>query len=157
VNAARGGLVDERRCSTRSRRATSPAPRWTSSPRNRRRRITRSALRDDVIATPHLGASSEEAQFQVAVDIAHQICEFLLEGVAHNAVNAPAVSAATLREIAPFTLLAEKIGAFLAQVPRSRSAASSSPSRRSRQEGHAPPAARAPLGRAAPPGPRRRA
>src|SRR4029079_10605118 len=64
----------------------------------------------------HLGASSEEAQFQVAVDVAHQICEFLLEGVAHNAVNAPAISAQALREVAPYALACEKLGAFLAQV-----------------------------------------
>ena len=46
--------------------------------------------RDDVILTPHLGASSEEAQRNVAIEIAQQICDFLLEGVA-NAPNAEAM------------------------------------------------------------------
>ena len=71
--------------------------------------------RDDVLITPHLGASSHEAQFNVAVDIARQIADFLVEGVAHNAVNAPAVAAATLKRIAPYVVLGEKIGSFLAQ------------------------------------------
>ncbi len=65
--------------------------------------------RDDVILTPHLGASSAEAQHNVAVDVARQIADFLLDGVAHNAVNAPALPAA------PYVTLGEKIGAFLAQ------------------------------------------
>lgn len=71
--------------------------------------------REDVILTPHLGASSREAQHNVAVDIARQISDFLLEGVAHNAVNAPAVSASTLKAIAPYVQLGERMGAFLAQ------------------------------------------
>jgi len=72
-------------------------------------------LRDDVIVTPHLGASSTEAQLRVAVDIAEQISDFLLEGVAHNAVNAPALPPDAQHELAPFLLLAEKLGSFLAQ------------------------------------------
>ena len=71
--------------------------------------------RDDVIVTPHLGASSEEAQLRVAVDIANQISEYLLTGVAHNAVNAPTIAPEALHAIAPFTLLAERLGSFLAQ------------------------------------------
>jgi D-3-phosphoglycerate dehydrogenase len=71
--------------------------------------------REDVILTPHLGASSEEAQLRVALDIAEQICAFLKDGVAQNAVNAPTLSSESLAELAPFLLLAEKLGSFLAQ------------------------------------------
>ena len=71
--------------------------------------------RDDVIVTPHLGASSAEAQQRVAVDIAEQISQFLQDGVARNAVNTPTVPAEAVHELAPFTLLAEKLGSFLAQ------------------------------------------
>jgi D-3-phosphoglycerate dehydrogenase len=63
-----------------------------------------------------LGASSHEAQHQVAIDVADQICEFFLNGVANNAVNVPAVGADALRELAPGIQLSEKIGAMLAQV-----------------------------------------
>ena len=71
--------------------------------------------REDVILTPHLGASSAEAQHNVAVDVATQICDFLEHGVAHNAVNIPALPAAALREMGPYVRLAEKMGSFLAQ------------------------------------------
>lgn len=71
--------------------------------------------REDVLLTPHLGASSHEAQERVAVDIAEQISTFFLDGVAHNAVNAPSVSSQVRRELAPYLLLAERIGSFLAQ------------------------------------------
>ncbi len=71
--------------------------------------------RDDVVLSPHLGASSTEAQLRVAVDIADGISEFLIDGVAKNAVNAPTIAPEALHELAPFTLLAEKLGSFVAQ------------------------------------------
>jgi D-3-phosphoglycerate dehydrogenase / 2-oxoglutarate reductase len=116
INAARGGLVDEAALLAAlesGHLAGAALDVFAEEPPPKNHPLL---SRDDVIVTPHLGASSNEAQFQVAVDIAHQICEFLTEGVAHNAVNAPAVSAQTLREVAPYTLLAERIGSFLAQV-----------------------------------------
>jgi len=71
--------------------------------------------RDDVLLTPHLGASSEEAQLRVAVDIAEEISSFLIDGVAQSALNAPSLPAEARHELAPFLLLAEKLGSFLAQ------------------------------------------
>lgn len=71
--------------------------------------------REDVILTPHLGASSEEAQLRVALDIAHQITAYLATGVAENAVNAPTLPAESMAEVAPFLSLSEKLGSFLAQ------------------------------------------
>lgn len=71
--------------------------------------------RDNVILTPHLGASSHEAQRNVAVDVAEQIATFLEDDVARNAVNAPALPASMRRELAPYLVLAERMGSYLAQ------------------------------------------
>lgn len=71
--------------------------------------------RDDVLVTPHIGASSSEASLRVATDVAHQISRFLLEGRADNAVNAPAVAPEDLTELAPYLQLAERMGSFLAR------------------------------------------
>jgi D-3-phosphoglycerate dehydrogenase len=116
VNAARGGLVDEAalvEALDEGRLAGAAFDVFAEEPPPKDHPLFG---RDDVVLTPHLGASSEEAQLAVAVDVAKQIVEFLLHGVAHNAVNAPAVSAQTLRAFAPYVLLAEKIGALLAQL-----------------------------------------
>jgi D-3-phosphoglycerate dehydrogenase len=115
INCARGGLVDEAALAGalaggRLRGAALDVFEKEPPPKDHPL-----LAREDVIVTPHLGASSEEAQRNVALEIAQQIAEFLLEGVARNAVNLPPVSAQTLREIAPYVLLAEKMGSFLAQ------------------------------------------
>lgn len=71
---------------------------------------------DQVIATPHLGASTIEAQKVVAVEIAKQIVDYLLHGIVRNAVNIPSISAETLKIIKPVLNLGEKIGLFAAQI-----------------------------------------
>ena len=71
---------------------------------------------DNFICTPHLGASTEEAQENVAIGIAEQIVEYLLHGVIKNAVNVPSVSANLLDRIKPYLVLAERLGAFQAQI-----------------------------------------
>ena len=71
---------------------------------------------DRVICTPHLGASTEEAQVNVAVAVAEQIVEYLLKGTVRNAVNVPSVSAEILPHLQPYLNLAEKLGSFTAQV-----------------------------------------
>jgi len=115
INAARGGVVDEQALLDAlddGRLAGAALDVLAEEPPSKDNPLLN---RDDVIVTPHLGAASAEAQYNVAFDIANQIGDFLSEGVAHNAINAPAVSAQTLGEIAPYVLLAEKIGSFLAQ------------------------------------------
>ena len=71
---------------------------------------------DEVIATPHLGASTGEAQENVAVAIVQQVVDFLLTGKARNAVNLPMVSPDDLPFMAPFLRLGEKLAGFLAQI-----------------------------------------
>ena len=70
----------------------------------------------NVICTPHLGASTEEAQANVAVAICEQILEYLVYGTIKNAVNAPSVSQEALAQLKPYLTLAEALGAFQAQV-----------------------------------------
>lgn len=72
--------------------------------------------RDDVICTPHLGASTTEAQVNVAVQIAEQISDYLLSGAVTNALNMPSVSAEDAPKLAPYMKLAEQIGSFAGQV-----------------------------------------
>ncbi|RJP17446.1 MAG: phosphoglycerate dehydrogenase [Candidatus Abyssobacteria bacterium SURF_5] len=70
----------------------------------------------NVICTPHLGASTIEAQENVAVAIAEQVADYLLRGNIRNAVNVPSVSPEILPVIGPFLSLGEKLGSFLAQI-----------------------------------------
>ena len=71
---------------------------------------------DCVICTPHLGASTEEAQVNVAVEVAAQVADALLNKGVRNAVNMPSVTPEILEEIQPYLTLAEKIGALEAQI-----------------------------------------
>ena len=75
---------------------------------------------DEVIATPHLGASTVEAQENVALQIAQQMAEFLLTGTVVNAVNAPSVSPEEMAKLGPYLTLAEQIGSFAGQISDGR-------------------------------------
>ena len=66
-----------------------------------------------VISTPHLGASSEQAQMNVATAIAEQMVDYLLEGLIRNAVNMPSMSPKMIEQIQPYMILAERLGRFL--------------------------------------------
>jgi D-3-phosphoglycerate dehydrogenase len=71
---------------------------------------------DNVICTPHLGASTDEAQVNVAIAIAEQIVDYLTTGEIRNAANFPSVSTELLNVIQPYIALAEKMGKFEAQL-----------------------------------------
>ena len=73
-----------------------------------------------VIATPHIAGSTEEAQEIVGIRIAEQVRDFLVSGVARSAVNLPAVSVEEFKKLEPYIQLAEKLGAFLAQIAGER-------------------------------------
>ncbi len=68
------------------------------------------------VATPHLGASTNEAQENVALQVAEQMSDFLLTGAVTNALNSPSVSADEAPKLKPFVALAEKLGAFAGQM-----------------------------------------
>jgi D-3-phosphoglycerate dehydrogenase len=72
--------------------------------------------RDNIVATPHLGAATSEAQENVAVQIAEQMADFLLSGAVSNAVNMPSLSAEDARRLKPYMKLAEQIGSFAGQL-----------------------------------------
>jgi len=73
---------------------------------------------DQVIATPHLGASTKEAQTNVAVAAANQIIAYLLHDTVINAVNVPSVTGEVLKQLKPFLYLAEKMGKMQAQITK---------------------------------------
>ncbi|MBC2694741.1 MAG: phosphoglycerate dehydrogenase [Desulfobacteraceae bacterium] len=71
---------------------------------------------DRLVCTPHLGASTREAQTNVAVAVAGQIIDYLKNGTIINAVNIPSVSGELMTKLGPFLILAERIGCLLAQL-----------------------------------------
>jgi D-3-phosphoglycerate dehydrogenase len=75
--------------------------------------------REDVIATPHLGASTTEAQENVALQIAEQISDFLMTGAVVNALNMPSLSAEEAARLRPYIKLAEELGGFAGQITES--------------------------------------
>jgi D-3-phosphoglycerate dehydrogenase / 2-oxoglutarate reductase len=120
INCARGGLIDEAALAQALRDGqvasaaldvfeTEPLP--VDSP-----------LRDapNLVLTPHLGASTAEAQESVGVEIAQSIRAVLLEGTIRNAVNMPNLDAKTLAIIGPHLRFGEKLGKFLSQIAPKR-------------------------------------
>ncbi len=71
---------------------------------------------EKVVATPHLGASTEEAQVNVAIQVAEQMADYLLTGSVANALNMPSVSAEDAPKLGPYMKLAEQLGSFAGQV-----------------------------------------
>ncbi len=69
-----------------------------------------------IILTPHLGASTEEAQEKCGIEVAEVITGYLLTGEVRNAVNMPYLDAETYEQVKPYLLLGEKLGKLLAQL-----------------------------------------
>jgi D-3-phosphoglycerate dehydrogenase len=115
VNCARGGIVDEKdlyRAIKEGKVAGAALDVFEKEP------ATGNPLLElnEVISTPHLGASTGEAQENVAIAIARQVVDFLLRGEVRNAVNIPLVNPDVLPLLTPFFRLGEKLGSFLAQI-----------------------------------------
>jgi D-3-phosphoglycerate dehydrogenase len=115
VNCARGGIVDEAAVAAALREGRLGGAAFDVYEQEPPREYP---FRDvpNVVCTPHLAASTEEAQERVAVDIAEQICEYLRDGVARNAVNLTTLDARTLEVARPFLALAHKLGRLQAQL-----------------------------------------
>ena len=71
---------------------------------------------ENVIFTPHLGASTTEAQENVAVAVAEQFVDFFVNGITRNAVNMPSIPAEQVAVVRPYMALGERMGSFIAQV-----------------------------------------
>jgi len=115
VNCARGGIVDEdalfEACESGHLRAAA-LDVYAQEPA---RENPLFAL-DNVSFTPHIGASTDEAQENVAVQVAEQMSDYLLAGVVRNAVNVPSLSEEEQRLLAPYLMLAERMGRFIGQT-----------------------------------------
>lgn len=115
VNCARGGLVDEKavRDAVDSGHLAGAAFDVFEEEPAKANAVFGS---DKIVATPHLGASTSEAQENVALQVAEQISDFLLTGAVTNAINMPSISADDAKRMGPWIQLAEKLGAFAGQL-----------------------------------------
>jgi D-3-phosphoglycerate dehydrogenase len=116
VNAARGGIVDERALANaiaEGHVAGAALDVFTKEPVEADNPLLKL---EQVVLTPHLGASTAEAQDRVAQEIAEQVVEFLTEGTIRNAVNVPALPGEAAAKLAPYVTLARKLGKLLGQL-----------------------------------------
>ena len=116
INCARGGLIDERALADALRSGKVAGAALDVFEQEPTPADNPLLAFEQVIATPHLGASTTEAQLGVATMIAEQVLDFLRHGTVRGAVNMPAVSAELLSAIGPYITLGEKIGLFQGQV-----------------------------------------
>jgi len=115
INCARGGLVDETALyqALKSGQVAGAAfDVFVTEP------ATENPLFNlpNVVCTPHLGASTSEAQENVALQIAEQMSDYLLRGAITNAINFPSISAEEAPRLKPFIALAEKLGSSAGQL-----------------------------------------
>ena len=118
INCARGGLVDEAalKAALESGQVAGAAiDVFEEEP------AKENALfgMEQVVATPHLGAATSEAQEKVAVQIAEQMSDYLLDGAVSNALNMPSVTAEEAPRLRPYMALAQQLGSFAGQATRS--------------------------------------
>ena len=117
INCARGGIVNENDVADAIKAGKigglgidvyDPEPPDFSSPIFE--------MEENVVFTPHLGASTKEAQTKVGIAMAEQVIEFAKNNVVLNAVNMPSMNLEVLSKIQPFVELSEKLGKFMGQI-----------------------------------------
>jgi D-3-phosphoglycerate dehydrogenase / 2-oxoglutarate reductase len=119
VNCARGGLIDEaalRAALDSGHVAGAALDVFVEEPATANPLFGAPGL----VATPHLGASTTEAQAKVAVQIAEQMADFLVRGGVANALNMPSLTAEEAPRLKPYMALAEKLGSLVGQVEGTR-------------------------------------
>lgn len=119
INCARGGVIDEEALynAMQTGKVAGAALDVFEKEPNTGSHLYRI---DNFIATPHLGASTREAQLNVATDVAEEIVAALKDQFVRNAVNIPSLSPKTLTAVRPYLDLAEKMGKFNAQLINGR-------------------------------------
>ncbi len=116
INCARGGIVDEKDLADAIKEkkvAGAALDVYVDEPPAADHPLVKL---DQVITTPHLGASTDEAQLNVAIAVAEQMVDFLSKGVVRYAVNVPSVSPELLDVLRPYLTLAEKLGSLVGQL-----------------------------------------
>ena len=119
INCARGGLIDEEallNALRENRLAGVALDVFSQEPIGNNETLQRLLADERVIATPHLGASTEEAQLGVATDVAEQIVAVLRGGFPRAAVNAPLILPETLHTLQPYMHLVEQMGRLYTQL-----------------------------------------
>ena len=116
INCARGGIVDEKDLADAIKEgkvAGAALDVYAEEPPP----LDHPLLRlEQVVTTPHLGASTDEAQLNVAIAVAEQMVDFLSKGIVRYAVNVPSVSPEMLEVLRPYLTLAEKLGSLHVQM-----------------------------------------
>jgi D-3-phosphoglycerate dehydrogenase / 2-oxoglutarate reductase len=116
INCARGGIVDEQDLADAIKKgkvAGAALDVYVDEPP----KPTHPLLQlEQVVTTPHLGASTDEAQLNVAIAVAEQMVDFLAKGVVRYAVNVPSVSPELLEVLRPYLTLGEKLGSLHTQM-----------------------------------------
>jgi D-3-phosphoglycerate dehydrogenase len=118
VNCARGGLIDEaalKDALDSGQVAGAALDVFETEPAQ----VHPLFGHEKLIATPHLGASTSEAQENVALQVAEQMSDYLLQGSVTNALNMPSVSAEDAAKLAPYIKLAAQLGSFAGQLTES--------------------------------------
>jgi len=115
INCARGGLIDEaalKEMLESGHVAGAALDVFTQEPAKENPLFGTANL----VATPHLGASTTEAQVNVAIQVAEQMADFLVSGGVTNALNMPALSAEEAPKLRPYMELADKLGSLIGQL-----------------------------------------
>jgi D-3-phosphoglycerate dehydrogenase len=115
VNCARGGLVDEQAVADLIRDGHVAGAAFDVFAVEPAKESPLFGL-DEVVVTPHLGASTSEAQENVALQVAEQISDYLTSGAIVNALNMPSVTAEEAPRLRPYMKLAEQLGSFAGQL-----------------------------------------